>query len=116
MVDTTRSFSARGRRRRSERVALFYVHKAQKNVQMLEHDVKEHSRTDKLAQIISELPLKEKTAISNMNEQDVEVLQRVFDLYVRRKMDSDSGDKEYARIMNEIWMKLRETHRLRIVK
>ena len=51
-----------------------------------------------------------------MNEEDVEVLQRVFDLYVRRKMDSDSGDEEYASIMNEIWMKLRETHRLRVVK
>jgi len=78
--------------------------------------MKEYTRTDELAQIISELPLNEKTAIANMDEEDVEVLQRVFDFYVRRKMDSDSGDEEYARIMNEIWMKLRETHRLRIVK
>lgn len=61
-------------------------------------------------------PLKIRTDIANMNEEDVKVLQRVFDLYVRRKMNSDSGDEEYASIMNEIWMKLRETHSLRIVK
>jgi hypothetical protein len=78
--------------------------------------MKEYTQTDELAQIISELPLKEKTAIANMDEEDVEVLQRVFDFYVRRKMDFDSGDEEYARIMNEIWIRLRETHRLRVVK
>jgi len=78
--------------------------------------MKKYTQTDELAQIISELPFKEKTAIANMNEQDVEVLQGVFDFYVRRKMDSDSGDEEYARIMNEIWKRLKNTHRLRIVK
>lgn len=78
--------------------------------------MKEYAQTDELAQIISELPLKERTSIANMNEQDVEVLQGVFDLYVRSKMDSDLGNEEYARIMNEIWMKLQETHRLRVVK
>jgi len=78
--------------------------------------MKEYTQTDELAQIISELPLKEKVSLANMDEEDVKVLQRVFDLYVRRKMDSEIGDDEYARIMNEIWMKLRETHRLRRVK
>ncbi len=78
--------------------------------------MKEYTQKDELAQIISELLLKEKAAIANMNEEDVEFLQGVFDLYVRSKMDSDSGDEEYARIMNEIWMRLRETHQLRIVK
>ena len=78
--------------------------------------MKKYTQTDELAQIISELPLKEKTAIAKMDKEDVEVLQRVFDFYVRRKMDSDLGDEEYANIMTEIWMKLRETHRLRIVK
>jgi len=78
--------------------------------------MKEYTQKDEPSKIISELPFKEKTAIANINEQDVEVLQRVFDLYVQRKMDSDPGDEEYASIMNEIWMKLQETHRLRIVK
>ena len=78
--------------------------------------MKKYTQIDELAQIISELPLKEKTAIANMDEEDVEILQGVFDLYVRRKMNSDPGDEEYASIMNEIWMRLRETHRLRLVK
>ena len=106
MVDTTRSFSARGRKRGSERVALFYVHKAQKNVQMLEHDVKEHSRTDELAQvmdeIISEFPLKERVSFANMSEEDVEVLYGAFDLYVRRKIGSKVDDDEHSDIMNEL--------------
>ena len=55
-------------------------------------EMKEYIRTDELTQIIAELPLKERTDIANMNEEDVKVLQGVFDLYVRRKMDSDSGE------------------------
>lgn len=61
-------------------------------------------------------PLKRRTDIANMNEEDVEVLQRVFDLYVRRKISSKTKDDEYSDIMNELWERLRETHRLRIVK
>ncbi len=67
-------------------------------------------------EILSEMPLEERVSLANMKKKDVEALQGVFDLYIRSKMDSDSGDKEYARIMNEIWMKLQEIHRLRIVK
>ena len=78
--------------------------------------MKKYTQTDELTQIISELPLKEKVSFANMKKEDVDTLQHVFDLYIRRKMDSEPGDDEYARIMNEIWMKLRETHRLRIVK
>jgi len=78
--------------------------------------MKKYTQKDELAQIISKLPLKEKTAIANMDEEDVEVLQRVFDLYVRRKMNSEPGDEEYSSIMTEIWLKLQETHRLRVVR
>ncbi len=67
-------------------------------------------------EIISEMPLKERTAIANMDENDVEVLQSVFDLYARRRIDSKIEDKEYADIMNELWERLRETHLLRVVK
>ena len=82
--------------------------------------MKEPSQIDVINQfvdeIISELPLKERTGIANMNEEDVEVLQRVFDLYVRRKIGSETEDDEYSDIMNELWERLKETHRLRIVK
>ena len=65
-------------------------------------------------EILSEMPLEEKMSLANMEKKEVKVLQGVFDLYIRSRVDPE--DEEYARIMNEIWMKLRETHRLRIVK
>jgi len=49
-----------------------------------------------------------------MNKKDVEVLQGVFDLYIRNKIDPD--DEEYENIMNELWKRVRETHLLRVVK
>ena len=76
--------------------------------------MKEYTQKDELAEIISELPLKEKVSLANMDEEDVEILQRVFDLYVRRKIDPEDG--EYANIMNKLWVQLQETHRLRVVK
>ena len=82
--------------------------------------MKEQPRIDVIDQIIdeiiSELPLKERTDIANMNKEDAEILQRTFDLYVRRKIGSKAEDDEYSDIMNELWERLRETHRLRIVK
>lgn len=49
-----------------------------------------------------------------MKQKDVEVLQGVFDLYIRSKVDAD--DEDYEDIMHELWKRVRETHRLRIVK
>ncbi len=65
-------------------------------------------------EIISELPLRERTSLTNMKREDVKVLQSVFDLYVRDKIESE--DMECENIMNKIWNKIRETHRLRVVK
>jgi hypothetical protein len=65
-------------------------------------------------EIISELPLKERTSLANMKREDVEVLQGVFDLYIRSKVDPE--DEDYENIMQKIWKRVRETHRLRVVK
>ena len=65
-------------------------------------------------EIISKMPLKERVSLANMKREDIEVLQSVFDLYVRDKIESE--DMEYENIMNKIWKRLRETHRLRVVK
>ncbi len=82
--------------------------------------MKEGSRQDTLDQIVdeimSELPLKERASIANMNKTDVDILQRVFDLYIRSKIDSESKDEEYTFIMKALWERLRATHRLRVVK
>ena len=65
-------------------------------------------------EIISEMPLREKISLGNMKREDVEDLQSVFDLYVRDKIESE--DEDYENIMHELWKRVRETHRLRVVK
>ena len=65
-------------------------------------------------EILSEMPLEERVSLASMKKKDVEVLQGVFDLYIRSKVDPD--DEDYENIMLEVWNKVRETHRLRVVK
>jgi hypothetical protein len=65
-------------------------------------------------EILSELPLEERVSLANMKQKEVKVLQGVFDLYIRNR--SDPEDEDYEDIMNELWKRVRETHRLRVVK
>ena len=65
-------------------------------------------------EILSEMPLEEKVSLANMKKEDVKVLQGVFDLYIRSKVDPE--DEEYENIIHELWKRVRETHRLRVVK
>ena len=65
-------------------------------------------------EILSEMPLEERVSLANMKQKEVKVLQGVFDLYIRNR--SDPEDEDYEDIMNELWKRVRETHRLRIVK
>jgi hypothetical protein len=65
-------------------------------------------------EIIFEMPLEERTFLANMKKKDVEVLQGVFDLYIRSKVDPD--DEDYENIMLEVWKILKKSHRLRVVK
>ena len=92
--------------------------KASRDPYLESREVKRPSLIDTLYQIIdeiiSEMPLKERVSLANMKREDVEVLQSVFDLYVRDKIDPE--DIENENIMNKIWNRLRETHTLRVVK
>jgi hypothetical protein len=65
-------------------------------------------------EILSEMPLEERVYFANVKQKDVEVLQGVFDLYIRSKVDAD--DEECENIMHELWKRVRENHRLRVVK
>jgi hypothetical protein len=65
--------------------------------------------------IISELPLDERVKIANLEEGDVELLQYVFDVYVRTRLGDDFED-DAKDIMNRLWERLKDTHRLRAVK
>jgi len=65
--------------------------------------------------IISELPLGEKVSMANMNKEAVEILQSVFDLYIKNKIGSEH-EEEYTVIMKALWERLQKTHKLRAVK
>ncbi len=79
---------------------------------------KEHSHKNTLDQIvdeiISELPLEERVSLANMDKENVEVLQSIFDLYIRSKIDPE--EEEDTVIMKALREKLQKTHRLRVVK
>jgi hypothetical protein len=49
-----------------------------------------------------------------MKEKEIKVLQGVFDLYIRSKVDPE--DEDYENIMHELWNRVQETHLLRVVK
>ncbi|MFC1856543.1 putative molybdenum carrier protein [Thermodesulfobacteriota bacterium] len=74
------------------------------------------SGDDFIDEIISELSLKDKVLIANMDKIDVAVLKDVFDRYARDKIDTDSDDEETDNISLELWKRLRDTHKLRVVK
>lgn len=66
-------------------------------------------------EILSEMPLREQLSIANMSERTAEILQQDFALYIRTNID-ESGNVEFSSIMKELWKRLRENHRLRIVR
>jgi len=68
-----------------------------------------------IEEIISELPLGEKVSMANMNKEAVEILQSVFDLYIKSKIGSEH-EEEYTVIMKAIWERLQDTHKLRVIK
>jgi len=82
--------------------------------------MKEETRKDNLEklvdEIISELPFKERVSFANLNEKDFEILQHVFDLCSRSKIDAEYEDEEYRSILKELRERLQKTHRLRLVK
>ncbi len=67
--------------------------------------------------LISKLSLKEKIGIANMELSNVESLDFVFSSYIKIKTGIGPEDKkEYSIILKELWKKLRDSHRLRVVK
>jgi hypothetical protein len=78
--------------------------------------MKEQSLSQIVDEIISELPLQDRISYTYMNKEDVEALQSVFELYIRSKVGVEFDDQEFNNVMNELWKRLQETHRLRVVR
>ena len=67
-----------------------------------------------VADILSAMPLKEKSLIANMDEKSLPYLQYAFDVYISRKI---GDDPETGReVMKRIWQTLQDTHRIRLVR
>ena len=65
-------------------------------------------------EILADLPLKEKAAIANLDEEKVPYLQYAFDVCVSGQLGKD--DEMSKDVMHRMWEVLQETHRVRAVK
>jgi len=65
-------------------------------------------------EIIEDLPLAERVLIANINEIDIQVLQEDLGRYVQGKIQDDPDD--FKNVIFEVYERLRDTHKLRVVK
>lgn len=71
---------------------------------------------DLVAEVLAELSLREKSEIANLGEDALRLLQLHVDRLVARRaadVDRAAGRRE---VMRQVWLRLRETHRLRVVE
>jgi|GEM_PF-4503399 len=67
--------------------------------------------------LISNLSLKEKSTIANMELSLVKALDFIFQEYIESKVGIGPEDaKEYSLIITGLWEKLQENYKLRVVK
>lgn len=79
-----------------------------------------------VGQIVAALSLKKKVIIANLRLEEIETLQYALDLYISSRLETSdaddlgnlrlNADRTYTVIMEKLWNRLRETHRLKIVK
>jgi hypothetical protein len=67
-------------------------------------------------EIIAFLPLDEKVYIANLEKEGFDTMYRAFELYIKSVIGAKFEDKEYTDLMIALWERLRETHRLRVIK
>jgi len=78
--------------------------------------VKEQSLKQIVDEIINELTLQDRVSMTHMDKEDAEILQSIFELYIRRKIGSEFEDEEFSNIMDQLLKRLRDTHKIRVVK
>ena len=75
----------------------------------------DNSNIDEMVQeILADMPLKEKAAIANLDEDKAPYLQYAFDICVGSQLSED--DDAIKDVMHRIWEVLQETHRVRCLK
>jgi hypothetical protein len=85
--------------------------------------------------ILNDMSLKNRTAMANLREEELPSLQLTLGLYIKRRLDQWPYDEAFAAsciaaareegmdesnlsivMIRKLWKKLKETHRLRVVK
>ncbi|MCP3954442.1 MAG: hypothetical protein GY697_19835, partial [Desulfobacterales bacterium] len=66
-----------------------------------------------VAEILEDLPLREKSIIANMNAIELDTLQTILDRFVEGKGIRIRDGKE---VMKTVWNHLQESHRLKLIK
>jgi hypothetical protein len=103
----------------------------------VDHGTKLNTVDEIVEEIIAEMPLDDRVKTANLDEDGIAVLQLALGKYLRYLIDNQSEDvnkkllKDCIKqsgnetldeaeaayyILKEIWSRLRETHRLRVVK
>ena len=78
------------------------------------------TENDEIRQIVDDLveamSLEDLVQFANMDESDVQVLQKALELYLSRRIGEADRDYEIPEIMEALWQRVKETHRIRRVK
>jgi hypothetical protein len=64
-------------------------------------------------ELISDIPLDGRVLIANMAEDEIRVLQAVFEAYVRNEFGDNA---KIDKVITALWDKLKDTHKLRVVR
>ncbi len=73
-------------------------------------------------QIIDELSLEDRVTMANLEDDQIEFINQLITRYIQNKLNERSIEQEETdltepeTIVKEIWNRLRETHKLRVVK
>ncbi len=73
-----------------------------------------------ITELLDRMSLEDRVSIANLSEDDIHVLESVMSKYLKHRLDqlSETGEDvaEATVILREIWKRLQETHKLRVVK
>ncbi len=81
---------------------------------------KSNSFDSYITDLINEMPLEDRVNIANLSGDNIHVLESVMSKYIKSRLDQLSETREDVEeatvILKEIWKRLQETHKLRVVK
>ena len=77
---------------------------------------------DIVNEVIDDLPLEEKVKVANLSDDAIAIINKLMANYIQTKLKElsvkqDDGDlTDPEAIFREVWNRLKETHKMRVVK